>query len=330
MPRFLTITRDALARLWHDDRPLTAVGMLMLGVLAATAVGLRVDPRMVGGDPVWLKPAKFAASTAIYSLTLAWLLSYLPDWPRTRRIVSVVTAVVFVVEVGIIAVQAWRGVSSHFNVSTPLDAVLFAVMGAAIGIQTLVSAQVAIALWRQPIVDRAMGSALRAGMVITLLGASSAGLMTMPTAAQRTELATAHAMPRAGAHTVGGPDGEVGLPGTGWSRTHGDLRIPHFFGLHALQCLPLVALAVRRRRRPQEAARLVRVAAVSYAALFGILLAQALRGESLVAPGGFTVMLALLWTLATLLGIVWARTRSTQQQSQAADAHAEWRVSASH
>jgi hypothetical protein len=86
----------------------------------------------------------------------------------------------------------------------------------------------------------------------------------------------------AGAHTVGAPDGGPGLAGTGWSTEHGDLRVPHFVGLHALQVLPLVALILARRRvRPAARTRLVFVSAAGYAALYVGLLVQALRGVPL-------------------------------------------------
>ena len=84
----------------------------------------------------------------------------------------------------------------------------------------------------------------------------------------------------AGAHTVGAPDGGPGLPGTGWSLAHGDLRVPHFLGLHAMQVLPVVALLLTRRRGSDaRAVRLTFVAAGSYFALFALLLVQALSGS---------------------------------------------------
>lgn len=292
--------RAAFDRLWATDKPLTGVGLLMVAVAVPTTIGLLVDPRTIGGAPAWLKPLKFAVSTAIYSFTLAWVFRYLTGWVRTRRIVGWTTAVVFVLEVALIGLQAWRGTTSHFNIGTPLDALIFSTMGAAILIQTIVSIWVAVALWRQPFADAAIGWALRLGMTITIVGAASGGLMTRPTAEQLAEARATHRIAVAGAHTVGAPDGGSGLPGTGWSREHGDLRVPHFLGLHALQLLALAAVALRRRRvETTRRSRLMLVGGVSYATLFAILIWQALRGEALVQPGSLTLTVGALWALAT-------------------------------
>ena len=111
-----------------------------------------------------------------------------------------------------------------------------------------------------------------------------------------------------GAHTVGGPDGGPGLAGTGWSRSHGDLRVPHFVGLHAVQVLPILALLLRRRSIADSArVRLVIVAAASYASLFVILLVQALRGVPIVAPDTRTIVQLTVWAGATALAAVLAR-----------------------
>ena len=66
-----------IRRLWHASAPLTAAGLLMLVALSASIVGIWLDPRVIAGAPTWLKPAKFAISTAIYALTLAWVTIYL-------------------------------------------------------------------------------------------------------------------------------------------------------------------------------------------------------------------------------------------------------------
>lgn len=291
----------AIARLWKTDAALTIAGLAMLPVLTFAVAGLLLDPRLIVGAPAWLKPAKFAASALIYSLTLTWMFGYLDGWVRTRHHVGRITAGVFVLEVGLVCLQAWRGTTSHFNLGTPLDAVVFSVMGVAIVAQTIASGFVLVALWRQPFTDRALGTALRAGMLITLLGAASAGLMTQPTAAQRRDARERGRLPVAGAHTVGGMDGGPGLPGTGWSTAHGDLRVPHFVGLHAMQALPLVAFLMRRRR--SAAPRTVARAAVSYGALFALLLLQALRGEPLASPNPVMLALFAAWAALSIVGI---------------------------
>jgi hydrogenase-4 membrane subunit HyfE len=295
--------------LWHTDKPLTGVGLLMLAALAASVIGLWLDPRTIGSAPAWLKPAKFAASTAIYSLTLAWLFRHLGPWRTTRRVVGWTTAAVFVLEVAIIALQAWRGTASHFNVATPLDATLFSIMGAAIFLQTAISIAIAVALWRQRFEDAAVGWALRLGMTLTIAGAFTGGFMTQPTAAQLADARAGHGMTAAGAHTVGGPDGGAGLPGTGWSVEHGDLRVPHFVGLHAVQALGLFALFAGSRWSAARRVRVILAAASSYGALFAILLVQALRGQSIVQPDVTTLVTLAVWAIATA-AVVYSAARS--------------------
>jgi hypothetical protein len=289
--------------LWKNSAPLTAVGLFMVAALAATAAGLVLDPRTITGAPAWMKPAKFAASIAIYTLTLAWVFGHLPAWRRTRAAVGWITAVVLIMELAIIDLQAWRGAASHFNVGTPLDTVLFSLMGAGIFLQTVTSIAVAVALWRQSFPDRALGLALRLGMTVTIVGAMTGGLMTAPTSGQLTDARATGRMLVAGAHTVGAPDGGPGLPGTGWSREHGDLRVPHFLGLHALQAFLLVVMALPRRWSESRRVRFVAVTASSYVALFAILLGQALGGQSVIAPDGTPFLLLAVWLV--LSGVGW-------------------------
>ena len=316
----VTSIQLGLSRVWKSDSTLTVSALLMVGALAAFVVGLVIDPRVVTGAPAWLKPAKFAVSTAIYMFTLAWVFTYLSEWPRLRKLVGRGTAAIFIVEVAIIALQAWRGTTSHFNYSTPLNGALFVIMGSAIVLQTLLSVAVVVALWRQQFQDRALGWALRLGMVITIAGASTGGLMTRPTDAQLEQIVATRRASIIGAHTVGAPDGGPGLPGTGWSVEHGDLRVPHFIGLHALQVLPVIALLLWRRRiEDQRRARLIVVGGSSYAALFLILIWQALRGQALVSPDALTVSVFVVWAALTAGMAVWPfRTRTSRPDGDAA------------
>ena len=308
-----TLVQAFVAKLWGSDAKLTAVGLGMLGLLGFTAIALVVDPREIGGAPAWLKPAKFAASIAILTLTLAWVFTFIPEWAKTRRVVSWITTTTMILEIVIIDFQAWRGTTSHFNVRTPLDATFFTIMGLAIVVQTFSMVAVAVALWRQRFADPALGWALRLGTTITIIGALTGGLMTRPTAAQLEGARRGERMLIAGAHTVGAPDGGPGLPGTGWSLEHGDIRVAHFIGLHAMQLLPLLAYASRRlgwhdmRRVPT-----VISFAASYFLLYLLLLWQAFRGQSVTRPDAATATAVIVWVIATAAAFSLARLRTVR------------------
>jgi len=284
---------------WRTNAPLTVTAGLMLLALAGFSIGLVLDPRHVTGAPVWLKPAKFAVSIAIYCVTLTWLFSLIPSFERTRRLVGGGTTVAMLLELGIIATQAARGTTSHFNVSSPLNATLYMIMGIAIVLQTLSTIAVAVALFKQRFQDRALGWAARLGMTLAIAGALLGGAMTRPTQAQLLSM-QAGQPDRSGAHTVGALDGESGMTVTGWSREHGDLRVPHFVALHALQLLPLLALALRRTSRSSgQRVRLVLAFAGSYTGLVAILFWQALRGQPLHATDSSSLAALLVWLALT-------------------------------
>ncbi|HYZ84688.1 MAG TPA: hypothetical protein VE621_09810 [Bryobacteraceae bacterium] len=263
-----------LRALWNASKPLTVVGLGMMVVLMFSLVGLLVDSRTITGVPAWLKPSKFAVSTALYSLTFAWIFTYLIDWPRLRAFVGWITALILVLEVAIIDLQAARGTTSHFNIATPLDRSLFIVMGFGIFIVWLLSIAVFIALMRTKIPDRSMAWAVRLGLLITILGTGTGLMMVRPTKAQLAEARSTGSMAISGAHTVGAPDGGPGMAITAWSREHGDLRVPHFFGIHAVQILPLFAWLFARNRPA-----IVIAAGVAYGAFFLFTLVQAIQGK---------------------------------------------------
>ena len=224
-------------RTWH--RPLLVSAAVMLGLAVVVTVLLFVDPREVTGMPLWAKPLKFAVSIAIYCFTLAWLISLLTVAKRVGWIAGTVAAAGVVIEMAVILGYAAVGDTSHFNVSTPLHTALWSVMAAGISVVWVMTLLVGIVLFRSRLGDRARSVAIRSGVILGLVGMALAFLMTGPTAQQLADFQGI-----AGAHTVGLADGGARIPILGWSTESGDLRIPHFIGMHALQLLPLVVIVL--------------------------------------------------------------------------------------
>ncbi|MGA5562171.1 hypothetical protein ACPCUV_13460 [Streptomyces platensis] len=265
----------------------------MAGLAVVAAAGLIVDDRVLVGAPIWLKPLKFAVSFAAYGLTLAWMLSRHTPPSRTGRWAAHTVVVTGTIEMAIITGQTIRGRRSHFNIETPLDQGLFLTMGLTIAVLWVATLVIAVLLFRARLGDRAATWAIRLGLLLALAGLLLGGLMAMPTPEQQAE-GTLRTL--VGAHSVGVPDGGPAMPLTGWNTTGGDLRIPHFLGMHALQGLPLFLYAVEalsgRRawlRDERIRLRLVLVAAGFITALLALVTWQALRGQALIHPDGATL-----------------------------------------
>ena len=307
---------------WHRPLLFFAAAMGVTGVIAI--IGLIVDDRVVTGAPVWAKPLKFSISLAVYAVTWSWLMSLQHRYRRVGWWLGTGIAAAGAAEMVFIVTQVIRGRQSHFNTLTPFDALLYEIMGATSVVLFGLTLVWSLLLWRLPLGDRSFSSAIRSGAVLTLMGMVLAFLMTLPTESQLRVLEAGQPS-LIGAHSVGVADGGPGLPLLGWSTTGGDLRIPHFVGLHALQAIPLLAallghLGTRVPRLAPEHRRLalIRVAAASYAGLTALVTWQALRGQSIVAPDGLTLAafaaLVVLTAVGVAVGLSLPAGRTTVEQ----------------
>jgi hypothetical protein len=131
--------------------------------------------------------------------------------------------------------------------------------------------------------DVGMAAAIRWGLTITILGGWLGAVMTVPNRAQREAMAAGKEVSFQGGHAVGAAEDGPGIPLVRWSATGGDLRVPHFVGLHAMQLLPLALLLRRRRGGPGPAdPRFIRGIAVGWIALVTATFVQALAGRPLL------------------------------------------------
>jgi hypothetical protein len=305
------ILRDATRG--HRGLVRFALGCVPLA-MASVVFGL-IDDRLIAGAPAWIKPFKFFVSAAVYALTFAW---YLGQWPQADgnrrqppRVLSWLGTGVWValaVELALIAMQAWRGVTSHFNVATPLDTLVFNVMGVMILALTLIHATLWVTLLRARWADRARLSALRWGAGLTLVGLAVGGLMVTPSREQVARL-QAGAGAVSGSHTVGAPDGGPGLPLVNWSTEAGDRRIPHFIGLHAMQAVPLVLLLAPEAWSPAAMLAVVRATGLAWGGLTALLILQAQQARPLLRPGATLGIALALITVGWVAAIAVARTR---------------------
>lgn len=265
----MKITQPSWLTLARERQPaLTNYALLLLALAVPVLVGTLVDPRTIDGTNVWIKPAKFLVSVAIYSLTIAWFFQCVrPERRRSRTMRALAGTVIAAgsLEIAYITVQASRALPSHFNRSSVTYEVFYGAMGIAAVLLIGTAAVLAWEIARRPArgVRGVYLAAVVMGLVVCFVLGGGIGMYM----AQQT------------GHSVGATGGQVPL--FGWNRSGGDLRIAHFLGIHAQQAIPMMAIAVTRLR-PR-----IRVAALTFGATMyiGITIAifvQALQGRALV------------------------------------------------
>lgn len=212
------------------------------------------------GISAWIKPMKFFLSVWIFCWTMGWLL-YELNQPQAVKAYNIMVLIVMSIELGIITWQASQGRLSHFNTSTKLYSSLFTLMGLAISLLTVWTLVIGLKFFDPSVASLPAGYlwGIRLGIIFFVIFSFEGGMMGARLA-----------------HTVGAADGGAGIPVLNWSKAHGDLRIAHFFGIHALQILPLAGYFITRTT----------ISSILFSSLYFLLvsylLIQALRGLPLL------------------------------------------------
>lgn len=174
------------------------------------------------GDISLRKPILFGISAGVTLLSIAWLSPKLTT-RRGDNYLWTALAFAMIVEVALITVQQWRGVPSHFNRSTPLDATILNLIEGLILFVTVVVADLTFRSFGHVRAASDMTIAIRGGMVLLLAGC----LLGIFSAVFGT-LQQMH----------GKPPGVFGNAGV--------MKFAHGMPLHAIQILPLIVFCLDR------------------------------------------------------------------------------------
>lgn len=202
-------------------------GVLVLSGVAHIGVWA-VDGGGWEGPLAWRKPILFGLSTGVTCWSIAWLASFFQrNWARVADGLAGVFGVVAVGEVGVITMQTWRGVASHFNTATPFDTWAYYAMELLVIGLTLIIIAFTIALCWPRLVSPQVPPPYRLAARVGMLFLTFACLFGFYMIAYGTERIAEGKDP--------GIYGEAGV-----------MKFVHGMPIHAIQLLPLAAWLFRR------------------------------------------------------------------------------------
>jgi len=223
--------------------------LIHFAFLAFTLICMLIDDRELMGINVWIKPTKFIISAIIVLWTMAWYFMVYPFKKITATGLAIAASILMLIENISISTQAWRGVLSHYNSETFFDSMIFTIMGLAIGLFTMIAFWLFIKSFSAKLdFSIAMKWSFRIAWFAFLFASGVGGSMAGQAA-----------------HKVGVTDGGNGIPFFNWSTEGGDLRIAHFFGLHAIQVIPLATYFISKQIKGKT---LMTILSITFAILY--------------------------------------------------------------
>jgi hypothetical protein len=233
-------------------------GLVCLGIALLFLVLTKTTTTQVYGVNAYFKPFKFAFSTFLFAWAMAWYCYYLPSFNIGFFNWTVILLLGF--EIVYIAIMASKGLTSHYNLSTPFYATMFSLMAIAATLVTLYTAYVGFLFFSQsfPDLSNYYVWAIRLAILIFVVFSFEGFVMGSNLS-----------------HTVGAINDNSNWFIVGWSKTAGDLRVSHFIGMHALQVLPILSFYVLKNTKASI------LVSILYGLLALVTLVQALQGKPL-------------------------------------------------
>ncbi|MEM9157530.1 MAG: hypothetical protein AAGB46_00670 [Verrucomicrobiota bacterium] len=245
-----------------------SVGILaLLSGIAHLAAFPFIENASWSGPAGLRKTTIFGISTGLTLITMAWLFRYFQTLPKLHSTILYTMSAALFIEIIIIDLQRFRGVPSHFNMSTPFDAALWSTMGFFILVFAIVATAQAVLAFGKLNASPAMASAIRSSLILFFFSQVSGQLIVSHGLSQVVQ------------------NGEFVIENIAASTTYGEagnLKLPHAITLHSIQAIPLLGLLIAPLAIPANRQRFwVWTSATGFLGVSLIAQVQAYLGKSI-------------------------------------------------
>lgn len=238
---------------YFPQRALLLYGLFLLALSPIVVIWFFFDTRSINKESPAIKPVRFLLSIGTYLLTLSYVYNFVQP-PRFQGLLPSLTVWISLIgcslELTFIITQAARARRSHFNNATRFDAAINALMAVVAlpflsgGIPLIIEIATHPRSGSNPLMLEAI---LTGFIVMQILGGGTGVMMGI-------------------IQGNGSRAGSRRVPLFGWTLAGGDIRVAHFFAIHAVEIFPVVAGAILFLD-PASALSLWRLFSLTYIAL---------------------------------------------------------------